>query len=105
MDDQMNFKFVTADDQSNIYACPDNGDLLYYRDEARDGTARWAFNGTGQKIGSGWGDFTHLVSGGDGVLYAITPNGSLLFYQDMATNGTSNWAHAGAGQTIGSGWF
>ena len=34
----MSFKFVTADDQSNIYAIPDNGDLLYYRDEARDGT-------------------------------------------------------------------
>ena len=34
----MSFKFVTADDQSNIYAVPDNGDLLCYRDEARDGT-------------------------------------------------------------------
>jgi hypothetical protein len=30
------------------------GDLLYYRDEARDGTARWAHAGTGQTIGSGW---------------------------------------------------
>jgi hypothetical protein len=34
----MSFKFVTSDDQSNIYAAPDNGDILYYRDEARDGT-------------------------------------------------------------------
>ena len=49
----MSFKFVTADDQSNIYAVPDNSDLLYYRDEARDGTAQWAFDGTGQKLGSG----------------------------------------------------
>jgi hypothetical protein len=105
MDGQMSFKFVTADDQSNIYAVPDSGDLLYYRDQARDGTARWAFGGTGQKIGSGWGDFTHLVSGGDGILYASTPDGSLLFYRDMARDGTSNWANGGTGQAIGSGWF
>jgi hypothetical protein len=57
------------------------------------------------KIGSGWGDFTHLVSGGDGILYASTPDGSLLFYRDMARDGTSNWAYGGTGQTIGSGWF
>src|SRR5262249_24433025 len=31
-----------------------NGDLFYYRDEARAGTARWAFGGAPQKIESGW---------------------------------------------------
>ena len=77
----MSFKFVTADDQSNIYAVPDNGDLLYYRDEARDGTARWAFVGTGQKIGSGWGDFTHLVCGGDGILYAVNVDSDIKGHQ------------------------
>jgi len=53
----MSFKFVTSDNQSIIYAVIDGGDLLYYRDEARNGTARWSFGGTGQKIGNGWGVF------------------------------------------------
>ena len=49
----MSFKFVTADDLSIFYAVADNSVLLFYRDEARDGTAEWAFDGTGQKLGSG----------------------------------------------------
>jgi hypothetical protein len=28
--------------------------LLYYRDEARNGTFGWSFNGIGQQVGSGW---------------------------------------------------
>jgi Tachylectin len=52
--------------QSLIYAVADDGDLFFYRDEARDGTARWSFGGTGQKIGNGWGNFQHVFSGGDG---------------------------------------
>ncbi len=100
----MSFKFVTADQQGVIYAVTDTGDLLYYRDQARDGTENWAFGGTGQKIGSGWGSFLHVFAGGDGVIYAITASGDLLYYRDLAVNGTENWAFAGVGQRIGNGW-
>ena len=37
-----------------IYAITVDGFLLYYRDQARNGTANWAYNGIAQTIGSGW---------------------------------------------------
>jgi hypothetical protein len=101
----MSFKFVTSDNQSIIYAVTDSGDLLYYRDEARNGTARWSFGGTGQKIGNGWASFTAVFSGGNGIIYAITADGFLYYYRDEARNGTARWAYNGIGQQIGSGWF
>jgi hypothetical protein len=100
----MSFKFVTSDNQSVIYAVTDSGDLLYYRDEARDGRIHWSFGGTGQKIGSGWGNFRHVFSGDDGIIYAITPNGDLFYYRDEARNGTIRWSYGGTGQKIGTGW-
>jgi hypothetical protein len=100
----MNFKFVTSDNQSAIYAIADNGDLFFYRDEARNGTPRWSFGGTGQKIGNGWGSFLHVFAGDDGVIYAIATNGDLLYYRDEARNGTAHWSFGGTGQKIGNGW-
>jgi hypothetical protein len=46
-----------------IYAVKENGDLLYYRDEARNGKAAWAFDGVGQKISSGFAAFARLFPG------------------------------------------
>src|SRR6266571_1700551 len=100
----MSFKFVTSDAQSNIYTVTDTGDLLYYRDEARNGTSQRSYGGAGQKIGEGWGDFLHVFSGGDGIIYAIASNGDLLYYRDEARNGTSQWSYGGVGQKIGEGW-
>jgi N,N-dimethylformamidase len=100
----MSFKFVTSDNQGNFYAVTANGELLYYRDEARDGASQWAFGGTGQRIGSGWNDFLHVFSGGDGIIYAIRTNGDLLYFRDEARDGTSQWAFGGIGQKISSGW-
>ncbi len=100
----MSFRFVTGDDQGVIYAGTEDGDLLFYRDLARDGTVNWAFGGTGQRIGTGWQDFLHVFSGGDGILYAIAHNGDLLFYRDLARDGTASWAFGGTGQRIGNGW-
>jgi hypothetical protein len=99
----MGFEFVFADREGSIYAVVDNGDLLYYRDQARNGTANWAFGGVGQKIGTGW-NFRQVFSGGDGIIYAVTPDGDLLYYRDQARNGTANWAFGGVGQKIGTGW-
>jgi N,N-dimethylformamidase len=100
----MSFKFITSDDQGNIYAVTGGGDMLYFRDEARDGTPRWANGGVGQKIGGEWGHFLHVFAGGDGIIYAVAPNGNLLYFRDEARNGTPRWANGGIGQRIGSGW-
>lgn len=59
----MSFKFVLTDQQGAIYVVTDEGNLLFYRDQARNGTSNWAFGGTGQRIGSGWGNFGGGASG------------------------------------------
>jgi hypothetical protein len=100
----MSIKFVTSDNQGIIYTVTDTGDLLYYKDEARDGTVRWSFDGAGQKIGSGWDSFLNVFSGDDGIIYAIASNGDLLYYRDDARNGAGNWAFGGAGQKLAGGW-
>ena len=100
----MSFRFVTGDEQGSIYAVTDQGDLLYYRDEARDGTVIWANGGIGQRIGQGWGGYENVFSGGDGILYAVTGAGDLLYYRDEARNGSAVWAFGGIGQKIGSGF-
>ena len=53
-------------------------------DVARDGTARWAKTGAGERIGEGWNSFARILSGQDGVLYGVTPDGFLFFYRDLA---------------------
>src|SRR3954469_12140143 len=57
----MSFRFITGDDQGNIYAVTEHGDLVYYRDKARNGTRSWAYGGVGQRIGTGWGDFVQVL--------------------------------------------
>jgi hypothetical protein len=87
-----------------LYAIAENGDLFYYRDEARNGTPQWSYGGVAQKIGSGWNEMRDVAYGGDGMIYAVTADGELLWYRDLARNGTVNWANGGAGSQIGQGW-
>lgn len=100
----MGFTSVTADTNGVIYVVKESGSLQFYRDEARDGTARWAHSGVGRSIGDSWNDFVQIFSGGDGIIYAIAENGELYFYRDLAQDGTSRWANGGVGRIIGSEW-
>src|SRR2546421_158000 len=100
----MSFKFITSDNQSNIYAVSNSGDLLYYRDEARNGTPRWSFNGVGQKIHTGWDNYLRVFSGGEGIIYAVARNGDLLYFRDKARDGTRQWFRNGQGKKIAEGW-
>jgi hypothetical protein len=100
----MGFHFLTGDTDGVVYAGAPDGSLIFYKDEARDGTPRWANAGSGQTLGSGWADFTRVFTAGAGILYAVAPSGELLFFQDLARDGTANWANAGIGQRIGIGW-
>lgn len=96
------FTRIVAGGGGVIYAVDAAGDLFFYHDLARDGTANWAA-GSGQKIGNDWAQFTAIASGDDGVLYAVTPTGDLRYYRDLARDGTANWG-PGSGQIIGTGW-
>jgi hypothetical protein len=98
------FRHVITDNGGTIYTVTTDGDLLFFKDRARNGTSDWAFDGQGQVIGFGWADFRHVFAGGDGIIYAITTDGDLLFYKDLARDGTQSWAFDGIGQPIDIGW-
>ena len=80
------------------------GELKWYRHNGReDGSFAWAA-GSGSTVGTGWGAFTQVFSGGDGVIYAVAPNGDLKWYaHDGRTDGSFRWA-AGSGNVVGTGW-
>jgi hypothetical protein len=87
-----------------LYAIGPSGSLRWYQDNAFDGSAGASWNpASGSVIGSGWGAFASVVSGGNGVLYAVDPSGVLHWYRYLGTNGSFSWA-AGSGATIGTGW-
>lgn len=90
--------------QGVIYTVTDTGQLLFYRDEARNGNGVWAYGGIGKEIGTGWSVFRHVISGDDGIIYAIDGDGTLRYYRDVARNGNGVWAFGGVGQPIGTGW-
>jgi hypothetical protein len=93
---------IFADETNAIYATTSDGDLLWFKDLAGDGTSSWHAN-SGARIGTGWNGFRHVFSGGQNIIYAVTWNGELLFYRDNANNGTWGW-DAASGSVIGVGW-
>ena len=71
-----------------IYAVNEQGQLMIYRDDNRDGTGQVRLLGI---IGQGgWQNFVHLFSGGDGTIYAVSTAGELLFYRDHNMDGTGD---------------
>ncbi|WP_432877273.1 tachylectin-related carbohydrate-binding protein [Kribbella sp. CA-245084] len=109
-----NFRHVISGGNGLIYAVTDSGDLLWYRDDLRDGSngphaeRGWAAN-SGNHIGEGWTNFRHVISGGNGLIYAVTDSGDLLWYRDDLRDGSNGphaergWA-ANSGNHIGEGW-
>jgi Tachylectin len=93
---------IFGEEDGSIYVVTSSGALLWYKDLARNGTEKWANNGSRLTIGSGW-NFSSVFSGGGGVIYAINSNGDLFWYKDLAQDGTEKWANNN-GLKIGSGW-
>lgn len=76
---------VKVDDR---HASLSTGQLLFYRDDTRDGTGDVNSPFT---IGmGGWQQFRQLFSGGEGIIYAVDPQGQLLFYRDRFRDGTGD---------------
>ena len=99
----MGIRLITADSTGCIYALTDTGDLLFYKDEARDGTPRWLNGGVASTVGTGF-DYARLIADDNGVLYAFAADGSLSYFRDLSQDGTENWANGGAAQALGDGW-
>jgi hypothetical protein len=96
------------------------GDLLWYRHVGReDGSFQWEGP---KKVGTGWGDFKQLFSGGDGIIYGVTPivptslptgigpgmrgnpasGGDLLWYRHVGReDGSFQWEGP---KKVGTGW-
>ena len=68
------FQHIVGGGCGILYAVNADGNLLYFRDRARDGTEDWAYGGAGQQIGTGWGRFASILGGGCGTIYATTPD-------------------------------
>ena len=92
----------SGDGKPDVLARQPDGALLMYRG---DGAGGW-LTGTGERIGSGWQEFTALASGGDFSgdgrpdVLARQSDGVLLMYRG---NGASGWL-TGTGEPLGSGW-
>jgi Tachylectin len=79
---------------------PSGGNLRWYRHTGReDGSFTWEGP---KKVGSGWGHFSQVFSGGDGIIYAVRNNGDLLWYQHTGReDGSFTWEGP---KKVGSGW-
>ncbi len=108
------FKHVFSGGGGVIYAIKQTGELLWFQDQARDGSnganaeRGWASNG-GSQIGVGWDAFEQVFCGDNGIIYAIG-NAELRWYQDLLRDGTngpngdSGWAAQGGQNAIGNAW-
>ena len=91
----------SGDGPADVLAVHPDGRLLLYR-----GTGGGAFQPSGgQGIGTGWGEFTALMTGdwsGDGKpdILARTQDGRLLMYRGNGSGGFET----GQGEQVGSGW-
>ena len=75
------------------------GDLLWYRHVgSADGSFEWEGP---KKVGTGWGGFEHVFSGGDGIIYVVTRSVPASSPTDIgpgmggrpASGGDLMWAH------------
>jgi hypothetical protein len=83
-----------------IYAVNQAGDLMWYRHGGwEDGSLGWP---AARRVGSGWGDFTDVFSGGSGVIYAIQPSGDLMWYRHGGrADGSLGWSGP---KKVGTSW-
>jgi hypothetical protein len=92
----------SGDGKADVLARHSDGRLLMYRG---NGAGRW-ITGRPEQIGTGWGQFTALFSGGDfsgdgkADVLARHSDGRLLMYRG---NGAGRWA-TGRPEQVGTGW-
>jgi hypothetical protein len=94
-----------------IYGVTPEGKLLWYKHnfykygvgtggQGKDGQAAWEGP---KEVGTGWQNFKHVFSAGDGVIYAVTKEGKLLWYRHQGyLTGAKIWL--GPREVASSGW-
>lgn len=93
-----------GDGAGDVIARDSAGSLWLYRGNGHGG---WVGNGSGIRIGGGWGGFTRILSPGDfdgdghPDLLAIDTAGRLYLYRG---NGRGGWVGNGSGLLVGGGW-
>jgi N,N-dimethylformamidase len=97
------FRHVVPGGGGIIYLVNAKGELLWYRDEFRNGSndpsgaTGWAA-ASGSKVGSGWDFFTHLFGGDTGLIYACRTTefgGAMRRYLDLFLDGSNGPGGAG----------
>lgn len=82
---------MAADTQGNMYVATGDGALLWYRDNARNGTMSWA-RGAGNRLGIGWAtDVLDIVAAEEGAFYVLKKGGLLYWYKNEPRDGNVGW--------------
>ena len=103
-------KWVFPGGGNVIYAITADGTLKWYQHNGfntgvgLESSTSW--NAT-KDVGRGWGDFSYVFAGGEGVIYGIQPDGTLRWHRHLAyqtgqgleTQGA--WANS---RSVGRGW-
>jgi hypothetical protein len=87
-----------------VYWILANGDLMWSRHNGRfTGVFDWATGACcGRRVSTGWGGFTKVFSGGDGVIYGVSADGRLWWRRHNGwLDGTNSWTTR---TQVGSGW-
>jgi hypothetical protein len=108
------FEQIFSTGKGVIYGIQANGELKWYRNTGYltgagyNDAGGWDSKST-KTIGIGWGEFTQIFSGGDGVIYGVLPSGDLKWYRNTGYLTGAGYNDAGgwdpkSGKTIGIGW-
>ncbi|SJM92556.1 tachylectin-related carbohydrate-binding protein [Crenothrix polyspora] len=100
----LNTKMFSGDD-GIIYTINNKGQLLWSRHDGRfNGSQVWTNGNKLSIIGNGWNKYSHVFSGGDGIIYAITTDGKMLWFRHTGwLDGTAKWT-ADSGKQVSKGW-
>lgn len=88
------FKHVVAMGQGVFYAVLPSGDLLWLKhnewQNPKPGNKGWssmmassAYSMGGRRFPMGWGNYTKMFGGGNGVIYAVAPDGKLYWFRHL----------------------
>jgi Tachylectin len=96
---------TTSDHPGGSWTPASGGDLMWFRHVGRDeGSFDW--NGP-KKVGTRWDAFTHVFSGGDGIIYGVEPRVEATGSDHVG--GDRTWASGGdliwdGPKKVGTGW-
>jgi Tachylectin len=83
-----------------LYDIQADGKLMWFQHiGSQDGTFSWAGP---NEVGTGWGEFIHVFSGGHGIVYAIASGGDLMWFRHVGRkDGSFKWEGP---KKVGTGW-